>query len=189
MQMRIDMQPIATKEAELLKRMSNGDEAAFTELYHAHSERLYLNILQLIKDERLAEEMVQEIFTRIWQKRVNIHIEGNFAAYLAQTGRNCVLDFYRKLKRDKKLLAHFSKVATSQYGNLNHDLDSRERRLHLQNVINRLPGQQRKAYQLCKQEGLSYQEAAGNMGISPYTVKEYLENAREYLKKYISYPP
>jgi len=179
------MQPIAPDEKILLSLMKAGDEKAFTLLYHQHRDRLYGNILIMVKDEVASEEMVQEVFAHIWQVRERLNVESNFAAYLAKAGRNRVLDFYRKVKRDRKLFERFCRTVTSGSGNLHCELDSREWQLYLDKVIEGLPGQQRKAYRLCKQEGMSYKEAADSMGISPYTVKEYLDNARAYLKKYL----
>src|ERR1700759_730047 len=95
----------------LLELLRKGDEQAFTELYHPYSGQLYVNLLKMVKDETLAEELVQDIFTRIWQKRQTLQLEQSFAAYLYRMGRNALHDLYRKLQRDRRLYQQFKTMA------------------------------------------------------------------------------
>ena len=84
---------VVLQEGELLLRMAKGDEAAFTLLYRHYSGPLYLNFVRMVKDEVIAEEIVQDLFSRIWQKRESISIEKNFSAYLYRAGYNLLMDF------------------------------------------------------------------------------------------------
>ena len=69
-------------EGNLVKDMQQGSEVAFTTLYNHYGPRLYLNILRMVKDDAQAGEIVQELFTRVWQKRTNKGLGENFEGYI-----------------------------------------------------------------------------------------------------------
>jgi RNA polymerase sigma-70 factor (family 1) len=166
--------------------MQSGGEEAFTTLYRYYSPRLYLNILRMIRDPALAEELVQELFTRIWQKRDSQGIGEDFTGYMYRIALNLVYDLFRRLKRDRQLRRQFSSLATEFYEDIEQRLHSEQLSSILRQAIEQLPKQQRKAYQLVKLDGKSYKEAAENMGISPLTVKEYLSTATKTIRANLS---
>jgi len=172
-------------EKALLLQLQAGSAHAFTQLYQAYAERLYYNILSLVKDGSTAEELVQDIFARIWQKRETAQID-NFGAYLFTTSRNRVYDFFRKLDRDHHLYASIKAAASYEYSYIEESLLNRENVDILQKAIKSLPLQRRRAFELCKLEGRSYKEASEIMGISLSTLKDHMANAREAIRLYVS---
>jgi len=172
-------------DAELAGMLRNGDEQAFAQLYRQHSAKLYINVLKMVKDEQVAEEIIQELFTRIWQKRAELNIDDSFLAYLYRVGQNLVHDFFRKLQRDRKMLDHFTAIATIHYEHIEQALHYKESESILQKALEQLSPQQRNVYQFCKIDGITYKEAAIKLGISPHTVKEYLGNANKQVKNYL----
>lgn len=167
--------------------MQAGDHTAFTLLYRHYSPLLYINIRSMICDPAMSEELVQELFTRLWQKRDSKALKENFTGYMYRIAQNLVHDFFRKLKKDKVLLEKFKALASG-----NDESSSAEDRLQQQqsagiinSAIELLPPQQKKAYKLVRQEGYTYKKAAENMGISPFTVKEYLSLANTSIRNYI----
>ena len=171
-------------EKELLARFRTGDVDAFTQLYHRYSGQIYYNVLRMVKDEHTAEEIVQEMFVKVWQKCDTIQAETNFAAFLYRVGQNMVIDFYRKLQRDRTLYANFKAIATEGYSHIEEDLLYHESEGLLQDALGTLSPQQQKVYRLCKLDGHTYKEAAEIMGISVYTVKEYLSQASRAVRSY-----
>src|SRR5690349_22825178 len=102
-----------TKEdIALIARFQNGDKQAFTELYKLYSNTLYLNLVKLVKSEDIATEMLQEIFVIIWEKRHTIEIKSSLRAYLFRVAENKVMDFYRRVNRNKHLLSTIQKIAS-----------------------------------------------------------------------------
>jgi RNA polymerase sigma-70 factor (ECF subfamily) len=173
-------------EKALLVQLQAGSADAFTLLYQQYAERLYYNILSLVKDELTAEELVQDIFSRIWQKRETIQIDTSFAAYLFTASRNRVYDLFRKLNRDHHLYATIRAAASYGYTYIEEALLNRENADILQKAIRSLPQQRRRAFELCKIEGCSYKEASEIMGISLSTLKDHMANAREAIRLYVS---
>jgi RNA polymerase sigma factor (sigma-70 family) len=141
----------------------------------------------MLRDPIATEELVQELFTRIWQKRESKGITENFSGYMYRIALNLVHDFFRRLKKDLVLQERFRAYLgeTSDVPNA-EDLLQRQQSLGLiNNAIDHLPPQQKKAYKLVRQEGYSYKKAAEDMGISPITVKEYLSLANKSIRSYL----
>jgi|SRR6185437_9678866 len=162
--------------------MQSGSQEAFTTLYRYYSPRLYLNILGMVRDPQLAEELVQELFTRIWQKRDCRGIAEDFTGYMYRIALNLVYDFFRRLKRDRRLRQRFATLAGEFYEHIEQQVDQQQLSTILHQAIERLPKQQKRAYQLVKLEGQTYRKAAEEMGISPLTVKEYLSAANKSIR-------
>lgn len=173
-------------EKALLEKLKAGDEVAFTQLYTMYSAQLFLNLLALVKDEHVAEEIVQDIFARIWQKRATLQIEQQFSAYVYRAAKNALIDFYRKLQRDKALYSKFASLASDQFSHIEESLQQKENAGLLQKALDMLPAQQRRVFQLCKLNGLTAKEAATELGISPYTVNEYLAKAKLTLRNFLA---
>lgn len=169
--------------------LREGNEPAFVQLYKRHSERLYLNMLKMVKDEQVAEELVQELFTKVWLKKDELNIESNFLAYLYRIAQNLVHDFFRKLNRDKKLYEHVTSIAVSHYEHIEQALHDREMEGLLVKALDQLSPQQRNVYQYCKIEGDTYKQAAEKLGISVHTVKEYLIKANKEVKNFLLSDP
>lgn len=177
---------VVPQEGELLLRLAKGDEAAFTALYRHYSGPLYINFLRMVKDEAIAEEIIQDLFSRIWLKRETINIEKNFSAYLYRTGYNLVMDFYRKVKRDQVLYDKFRQIATENYSHIEEILHLKDSQALISKALDTLPPQQRKVFELCRIEGHTYKEVAELLGISHHTVKEYFVKANQAIRKYIT---
>ncbi len=165
--------------------MQAGSEEAFTTLYRHYSPQLYLNILKLVRDPLLAEEMVQELFTRIWLKRENKGLKENFTGYMYRIGQRLVLDFFRKLKRDRRLQERWRSLAEAHYEPVEEMMQHRHSSAILQRAIEQLSPQQKKVYDLVKVEGCTYKKAAEIMGISPLTVKEYVTATNKSIRSYV----
>ncbi|RAJ08751.1 RNA polymerase sigma-70 factor (ECF subfamily) [Chitinophaga skermanii] len=169
----------------LLQQVSAGNEQAFTTLYWRYSGALYKNFLKMVKDELLAEELLQDLFAKIWQKRESLQINSDFKGYLYRMGYNMVMDFYRKLQRDQTLLNHFKQVATENYHHIEEIFNLKDSQALLSNALTALSPQQRKVFELCRLEGKTYKEAAEILGISVHTVKEYFVKANLSVRTYL----
>lgn len=170
-------------ERELLDRLQDGSVDAFTILYKQYSGALYLNMLALVKSEFIAEELVQEVFAKVWEKRHCIRIEKSFNGYLCRIGQNRVYDFYRKLRRERLMFERFRATATENYTHVEEAADWHHAEARVQHVLQSLSPQQQRTFQLCKTEGRSYKEAAELLGISAYTVKEHLVKAMSTIRQ------
>ena len=146
-----------------------------------------MNIIRMVHDPVLAEELVQELFTRIWQKRDSRRISEDFQGYMYRIAQNLVFDFFRKMKKDRLLLEKFKMMSSEADASATAEevLEQRQSMGIINNAIEHLPPQQKKIYKLVKQEGYTYKKAAEVTGISPFTVKEYLSLANKSIRNYL----
>src|SRR5258708_27390174 len=90
-----------TDEKVLLARVSAGSEKAFRELFDQYRDRVYNFSMHLTRSEILSEEIVQDVFMKIWINRSNLTNISFFASYVRVAARNTALDYFRKLAREK----------------------------------------------------------------------------------------
>jgi RNA polymerase sigma factor (sigma-70 family) len=179
--------PILHNQTQLVEAMQTGDQEAFTILYRHYSPLLYMNILRMLHDPQATEELVQELFTRIWQKRTCKGIKEDFTAYMYRIAQNLVNDFFRGLKKDHALMEKFRAFTAEADAALSVEekLQQQQTEGIINNAIEHLPPQQKKVYKLVKQNGYTYKKVAEDLGISPFTVKEYLVLANKSIRNYV----
>lgn len=164
-----------------------GSREAFTVFYRRHAAQLYANIIAFVKDPIEAEEAVQEIFARIWQKREQLSINTNIAGYLNTACRNIVIDTFRRAKKDRTLLEKLKAVAMEdeQQSEADAEKQVQEQWALLQRALDILPPQRRKVFELCKINGVSYPEACEQLGISLPTLKEHIMKAKRSIQDHL----
>lgn len=171
------------REAELLLRVSRGEEAAFRELFGIYQPGLLFLVHKITRNMGSAEEIVQDIFLKIWLTRENLGQIRSFKNYLFIISRNQALKLIDKEIRQRNRQQAYEKD-TQTVGDVDHD---DERPFHLiDEAIERLPGQQKTAWLLSRHEGLTYEQIAEQMGLSEKTVKRHIRLATDSMKEYIS---
>ncbi len=171
-------------EKELLLQMSEGDEEAFRTLYNLYRGRIYTVGYNLLNSNELAEELVQDVFLRIWIKRTDLVKVDYFTPYLYTMARNHA---YSALRR---VASRFLSVGEAEDAIPDNTTDEtilgKDYRAILQQAVRRLPPQQAMVYQLSKEQHLKREEIAARMNISPETVKTYLNHAMRSVRAYCS---
>lgn len=179
------MPELLVNDTEILNRLKAGDKEAFTYLYQLHSQPLYLNLLKLLKLQPVAEEVLQDVFLTLWEKREIISIDKCLKSYLYRIAENKVYDFFRKLKRDKKLHDSIKEIASSGYGEIEDKLLQKEEVALLNRAIEHLPPQRKMVFRLCKIEGKSYEEISRQLGISTSTINDHIVKATRSVREFI----
>lgn len=172
-------------DRQLTGLLQQGDEYAFKQLYLLYSPRIYKKILQLVKQTSVAEELLQDVFVRIWEKKEQIDLEKSFPSFLYRIAHNLVTDLFRRLALDRKMMESFIAESTELYSPFEED-DENESKLILQKALDTLPAQRKKIYVLIKIEGKSYEEVGSLLGISTSTVNDHVVKATKTLKAYFN---
>ena len=174
----------------LLKRVAEGDEQAFRIVFDHYKEPFLAMAFKMTHSADTAEEIVQEVFVTLWVKRKLVAIAKNPKGYVFTILHNCIYAHFRKLVLERQLkskMAHGEEQSENRIENL---LLEKENTTIIENVISQLPPQQKLIYRLARQQGLSREEIALQLKISPNTVKNHLsaamDNLRVYLKKSLS---
>jgi len=157
-------------------------EAAFEEIFKTHFKRLYAYAFTMVKEEMLAEEMVQNVFYKIWENKGKVDIRTSVSAYLYRSVYHESLNY---LKHQKVKAAYQSHV-TLQSKNLSDSAASKIQLSELQEkleiALNELPEQCRTIFQMSRFEELKYQEIADKLGLSLKTVENQMSKALKILR-------
>lgn len=172
-------------EKEILLLLVSGSKQAFESIYNHYSARLYGNLLKLVKSKSEAQEILQDVFLKIWDNRKAIDPEKSFRSYLFRIAENKVYDFFRKAARDKKLQAQLLAVATEHYEHIEEMLFKKENAAILQKAIDLLPPQRQQVFRLCKLEGKSYEEVGRILGISTSTVSDHIVKSGRIVREFL----
>ena len=172
-------------EHELLSQLKAGNKMAFARLYELYSLPLYLNLIKLLKTEQGAEEILQSIFFIVWEKRETIKINHSIRGYLFRIAENKVHDFFRKLKRDRKLYNHIMEISCREYEDVEIKFLHSEETALLNKAIENLPPQRKEVFYLCKVEGKSYLEVSRLLGISASTINDHIVKATRAVRDFI----
>ena len=170
-------------EKELLQQLSAGDQIAFDQIYHQYKDRIYSNLLKLLRSDELAEELLQEVFYKLWLKKEKIEEVQSFSSYLYRMTANIVADFYRKAALDKKLQDQLIYSRTELYDHIEDHINYKESNSLLQQAISSLPPQRQLVFNLCKVEGKSYDEVSKILGISTSTINDHIVKATHAIRK------
>lgn len=171
--------------ALLLSQLKQGHEPAFNALYLTYSKALYKKINSIVKDEFIADELLQELFLKVWEKRADIKPEFSFSAFLYTVANNLVYDYFRKISKDKRLHARLLINAVDYYMETEENLIGKETSVIIQQAIDQLSLQRKKVFILCKIEGKTYQQAADLLGISVATVNTHMVNSIRLIKEHL----
>ncbi|GAB2763478.1 RNA polymerase sigma-70 factor [Rhabdobacter roseus] len=168
-----------------LHRITQGDQAAFAEIYNHYRKPALKFCTSLLKDEEEAQNMLQEVFIKIWDRRAFIKPELNFQSYLFICLRNMVFDHLKKLEKNQLLMQYYQERMEVLV-----EEDKEERELRIQRLyaaMNSLSKKREQILRLNVEEGKTYQEIAETMHISKNTVKNQLVKAKQILKQKIDF--
>ncbi|MEO6000378.1 MAG: sigma-70 family RNA polymerase sigma factor [Chitinophagaceae bacterium] len=175
-----------TNENELILQLQQDDVNAFDVLYETYHNSLYSNIYKFTRQAETAQDILQEVFICLWEKRLTLHPHQPIAGWLFVVSYNKSVTYLKKMLRESLQTRN---AVTAQKAPEN-DLLQREDQLNLlEEAIEKLSPQKRKVFELCKIQGKTYEETARELGISKHTVKEYLSGAVSYIKLYVQQHP
>lgn len=173
-------------EKELLLLVATGNAKAFSQLFHQYSPKVYAYALKLVKSDTLAEEIVQEVFVKIWNLDAQLRDIENLDAYLRVITRNHTLKLLRRMALEMKTSKMMAKDYDDSHNETEEYIIFKESAQLLTEAVEKLPPQQKLVYQLCHQEGLKYEEAAERLNLSKLTVKTHMQHALRFLRLYIA---
>ncbi|WP_316811837.1 RNA polymerase sigma-70 factor [Pedobacter heparinus] len=169
-------------EAELLARVAIGDQRAFSELFEAYYNLLGTYVLKMTKSMEISEEIVQDIFIKIWLRRADLPEIKSFSNYTFIMCRNRVLDHLRKQAREKLQAVALEKFLIDEAENTDAQHSSEVYRALIDRVVSKLPEQSKRVYMLSRYDRLKHHQIAQQLGISQETVKKHIQYAVSFIK-------
>lgn len=173
------------EEKELILLLKQGSKEAFTTLYKQYWKQVYNFSRLYLTNQSAAEEVVQEVFIKIWETREFIREEDHFKGLLFIITRNLVFNQHRK-----SLNEDFYKVtvlaAMEETYDVEEEIDAKNLREYIDMLIIELPPRRREIFNLSRKEHKSYKEIAIQLNISEKTVEHQISEALKYLRKNIT---
>ncbi len=169
----------------LLRDLKAGSLPAFNQLYMFYSPALYAHLLKFLKSPELVEEVLQEVFVKLWNLRTEIEPDRGFKTFLYTISSNLAINLIKKINRDKALQAEVWASSISYYLHSEEKLLDKERLEIVDRAIATLTPKRREILHFCKVEGRSYKEVAELLGISVSTVSNQLVNAIHDIRRFI----
>lgn len=174
------------EDNELLTRLKAGDQMAFSEIHDLYRKKIFLYAQSLCKFPDVSEEIVQEVFIKIWQKREQINTELNFGAYIKKITLNHVLNHLKKVAREKALQDELFVYMQTLRNSTDESLLEKELLKSYNEAIAQLPAQKKLIYKMSRYEDLSHDEIAARLNISKNTVKNHMVEATRLIRIYVT---
>jgi len=170
---------------DLFRRIATGDEGAFAELFRRYDKRIYPFVLKMIRTEAHAEEITQEIFIKIWRHREKLGLIDQPEAYILTISARHTLDHIKKRLNENKMLRRFSAAQDKTHNDTEESLLLRDKEALIWQAVDQLPPQQKAVYLLSRQQGLSYDQIAQELALSPNTVRNHLVKALQFMRQWL----
>lgn len=174
-------------ERELIERVRVGDQLALEQIFHRYYDGLCRFTLSLTRSADDVEDLVQDIFVRIWTNRALWNPKGSVGAYLYKAARNQAINFIKSKKTTS--ISRFVEgdvLPTVASGDLADEMAKNDVFTAVGKAIDHLPERCRLVFILNRQEGLTYAEIAGVLEISEKTVENQISHALKTLRKELS---
>jgi RNA polymerase sigma-70 factor (ECF subfamily) len=169
-------------EKELIRQLRQGDHEAFTSLYERYWRQVYNFCRLYLSNRSVAEEVVQEVFIKIWESRESIREEKNFKGLLFIITRNRIFNQHRKSVNEDFYKMTVLSVMEDSY-NMEKEIEARDLGEYIDRLIEELPSRRREIFNLSRKEHKSYKEIAELLHISEKTVENQIGEALKHLKR------
>ena len=165
--------------------LKEGDEKAFVAIYKRFFIKLYGYTISLIKSNELAEDIVQEVFLKVWTNRKSIDTSKSFKAYLYTITQNQTFNVLKKIVHDKKLCQELYLTQKQSICNTDKSLLESEMAQIEKKILETLPPKRRRIFVMSRMEGKSYQEISNELGLSKQTVKNQISHSLKIITSYL----
>ena len=167
---------------ELLTRLKNGDILAFDQVYNLYSHKLFSFVFKILKNEAEVDDIVQEVFMKIWESRMKLEDYKLLNSYIFTIAYNGSIDLIRKRISNNKYLEHLKNSASINLSpTIISQIEFDELNSQVAKLITKLPDRQKQVYLLHREKCLTYPEIAVQLGISKNTVENHMAKALKYL--------
>ena len=169
------------EKQHLILLLKNDDRDAFTELYNQYWKRVYNFCRLYLSNSQDAEEVVQEVFVKLWDLRHAINEDQSFDGFLFIITRNFIFNQHRRQVNEET----YRKTvldALNVYDNPEQELEANDLNAYIDQLINLMPPRRREIFVLSRYQNLSYKEIAAQLHIAEKTVEHQISEALRFLR-------
>lgn len=174
-----------TSDKLLLKGLIEGNEKAFLTIFNTYRKEVYAYSLSILKSQTYAEEIVQEVFLKIWIRRKDLDMSLALKPYLIVISKNMCLNFLKKAAYDVKMREEVFYQSQKSFNPIYTGIHEKELEDIQKQALDLLPPRRRLIFEMSRYEGKSYKEISQELGISMNTVKSQMNKALETLRVFL----
>lgn len=186
--MRTELENTSDIDKDLVTRIINDDEMAFSELYLKYRNSIIYYSIQFLKSKAAAEDILHDAFASIWKTRRFLDPDKSFSSYLFTIVHNRILNQLRNITKEEKLHEYISSKAIDYRNDPYSKFVQNEMQEMLDNCIEKLPRKQREVFKMSREQDMSHKQIALALGMSERNVNAYISQSiksiRRYLMKY-----
>lgn len=173
------------EDATLLLLLSEDSEYAFQLLFERYHNRIYKVAMLYVKAPALADDIVQDVFLKIWFQRRSLPEIRSFDSWIFILTRNLTINCLKKLAYEWKARSHWTHEQDIPQEGADLRLQHSQVAGLLQQAIGELSGQQQKIYRMAREQQLSYEAIADRLSLSPLTVKTHMARALASIRSFL----
>jgi len=166
---------------QLLAQIRDGEARAFRKLYENYQPVTYHFLLRFLKSPELTDDLCQEVFIKIWDKREQSPELLSVKSYLLTAAKHHAFNFLKRAAVDQTAKAEILRHTVTEGSNLENAIHFNDYKRYLDGVLATLTPQSREVFRLCRQEGKTYDEAAAELGISRNAIKKHMVRSMRIL--------
>lgn len=179
----------AYNEIDLLRYAAEGDPTAFAALFNNYKDKLYRFLLHANGSPELTEDIIQDVFLKLWKDRANLVNVQNFGGYLYRMAQNHVINSLKRMATEMHIIQELSKKQAEACSDVEEHISLQEVNRNLHYAINKLTPKQKLVYTLSRDKGLRHDEIAKFLNISPSTVNNHLIEALRIIRRQLRTTP
>lgn len=166
----------------IVKRLAGDDKKALDEIYNYYCPRLYAFSKKFLKVEDDINDILQDVFIKLWENRKNIKNVETFNAWIFTITKNTVISYFREKIKLTEFESRVREMATSEGYLTDTTAEYEDIKEKVGQLIEQLPEKRKQIFKLSREQGLSNKEIATEMGISVKTVEDHIMHAIRFLK-------
>jgi RNA polymerase sigma-70 factor (ECF subfamily) len=173
-------------DKEIVLQLKAGNSDAFEKVFFSFSERLYYFAMKYLRNQHDAEELVQEVFVKLWENRNNLNEDLSFSGYLYTIARNTIFNQNRKKVNEQAYHDYVKNIIQNSSTKTEDDLIYADIKALVDKLVDELPPQRKLVYKMSRDNGMSYREIAEKLSLSERTVESHIRLALKTITEVIN---
>lgn len=172
-------------EKKLILELIGGDKLAFSHLFSFYKSQVIYYCIHFVKDKGIAEDITQDIFLTIWEKKAELRVEASFSAFLYTIAKNRICDIFRSMSAQSILYEKLMEQAVDSVDDVERNLEEKDVQELIAQALDQLTPRQREIFELSRNKGLSHKKIAEELDLSVFTVQDHIKSALEKIRTYL----
>jgi RNA polymerase sigma-70 factor (ECF subfamily) len=174
---------VSYTDEELMQEIKVDNMFAFDALYKKYSKKLYNFGYSILKSSEESENLIQDIFLKLWENRQKIEKNASIQSYIFTIAYHSAITVIRKKAKESQFVEYLKSLQEKSEDPINIEIEYKELKTKLDEIINSLPPRQKEVYHLHRVEGLKYSEIADRLHISVNTIENHMSCALKTIRE------